>query len=98
MRIYVFQRPDGSFGADYSETYAKRMGRIVETHSAKFRAGFEALIANPGTRAPARVRALAERGLAELVARKAPPVDAPVPADVRERNFWRRLRWVFVGR
>lgn len=95
MRIYVFQRPDDSVWADYSEAHAKRF-KILETIEANTRAELEAVIADA---ALPRVRALAERALGELLARhqQPEPIPAPIPPEIRKRSFWGRLTWLFLG-
>lgn len=98
MQIFAFLKPDGTYGADYSREFAARSGQIVAEFKATTGEQIKGVIANPGSHSPARVRALAERALSELQGRALPPVDAPVPQSVRERNLWRRLRWVFTGK
>jgi hypothetical protein len=93
MRIYVFQRPDGTYGADYSHEFASRNGCIRERHKVDTNARVDAVLLAPGTLAPARVRALAERARTERTAEAPPPVLAPIPASVTERGFWSRLKW-----
>lgn len=81
LRIFVFERHDGTLWADYSEAVAKRAGRkIVHTIIADTRKQMEGVIADPGIYLPERVRALAERYLAEFLARgqRPEPVQAPL--------------------
>lgn len=102
LRIFVFERKDGTLWADYSEAFAKRAGvKIVHTIVAETRAEMEGVIKEPGLFLPERVRALAERGLSEFMARgqqpEPPPARAPRAApptaatEAKPRPWWRRL-------
>lgn len=102
MKIFVFARADGTHGADYSEEFAKRNGKVVKTHSLVTRRDMESLVEDGGDYAPARVSALAERALKEFMARnqQPEPIVTPSPSMVtlRDRKFFGRLRWLLTGR
>jgi hypothetical protein len=108
--ICVFRRSDGTFWADFSETFAKRHGEIICWHVVNTAGDHDALIREPGRWAPERVRALAERARDEMIAAaKAvhPPVvkqqvyrrlpHAPVEQSAKP-GFWDFLRRVIHGR
>lgn len=103
MKIHVFKRPDGSLWADFADL-GRRPGHFRhKTIELATRGDMESLIADPGDEAPERVRALAERLLAEHLARnQQPPVqrqthDVAV-AQIKGWGFGRRLRWLVTGR
>lgn len=102
MKIFIFRRPDGSEWADYTDL-SKRDGYVhVNEIAADSRSDIEALIASPGKYASARVRALAERGLAELLARDQQPLvtrqqHAVAVAQVEKWGMWQRLKWLVNG-
>lgn len=91
MDIYVFKRADSSTWADYRLP----LGAQVERH---IRADSEVAIQRVMNAETGRVRALAERAYSELQQAPEPPVLAPIPQAVRERNFWQRLKWAFTRR
>jgi hypothetical protein len=97
LAIYVFERPDGRLWADYSKAFAERSGKVVHTIVASTRAEIEGVVREPGVYLPERVRALAERALAEFLARGQQPepaarTAAPEPApEAKLRPWWRRL-------
>lgn len=72
MKIYVFDRPDGSVWADFSYELAKRH-KIRGSIECNTRAEMEAVMKAPGELAPARVRGLAERAYREFLAANQQP-------------------------
>lgn len=98
MKIFVFETQDGLSGADYSEEFCKRQGRIVRTVTADHRRDIELVVRDDPM---PRVRALAERSLKELVASTKPiprPVDAGYVDMLKGRSFLGRARWLLTGR
>lgn len=96
MKIYVFERPDKSVWADYSEEHARRF-KIIETIKADTRAELEAVVKRA---ALPRVRALAERALNEMVATAKPKPPQPMrelEQQIRKRSLWGRLTWLLTG-
>lgn len=103
MMVHVFRRPDGKAWADYADLGAREGHKRIRAFDLRTRADMESLIKHPGTDAPERVRALAERALSEHMARaQAPPITrqqhAVAVAQIERWGFWRRMKWVFSGR
>lgn len=103
MKIHVFTRPDGSLWADYADLGTREGHKRVRTIEMVTRGDIESVVAYPGEQVPERVKALAERLLAEHLARdQQPPVtrqqhDVAV-AQVEGWSFGRRLKWLVTGR
>lgn len=99
MKIFVYERPDGSQGADYSEAYCRHNGKIVATHELNTRRDMEALARDGES---PRIKALATRALKEFLARNQQPEPqvtwSPAMATVKDRRFMGRLKWLLTGR
>lgn len=87
-RIYIFQRLDGSHGADFGFELANRLGVLVDTIDLATKADTRRLIEKPYRYCPDRVRALAERALLEF--QEPPP---QVGDEVGNRGLFGRLKW-----
>lgn len=83
MRIFYFRRLDGSQDWDYTVPYG---ATILEKYVAKDRVKIEKIIHST----EGRLRALAERALAEEY-----PTPAPPPGP---QTFWGRVRWLLTGK
>lgn len=89
--IYVFQREDGSLGADFSLEKAQRLGKIKKKVSLK---NPQDVINNPGELLPDRVRALAERALQERGS--ALIINLPY-IEPQKKGFWTYIKSLFLG-
>lgn len=83
MRIFEFERQDGTRDFDYTAPHG---ARILSKIVAKDRVKLEKIIHST----EGRLRALAERALSEEY-----PTPTPPPAP---RTFWARLRWLITGK
>lgn len=98
MRIYVFKRPNGSYWADYDAKFAQRQGEVVTNYDVSTQERASGVIAFPGSYAPDRVVALAQRAEKEHLGAPPPVVLAKLPNAVQDWSFWRRLKWLFTGK
>lgn len=83
MRIFQFTRPDGTSDYDFTVPHGATITRKVVAKS-------EPAIKRVIAYSEGRLRALAERALAEEY-----PTPTPPPAP---RTFWARLRWLVTGK
>lgn len=90
-KIYVFEKPDGTYGAEYSLERASRLGIIREKHILN---DPQKVIDNPGLLSPGRVKALAERALQE----RPNEVEEVPHVSIRKLSFWGRLKWLLQGK
>jgi hypothetical protein len=99
MLIYVFQRPDGTQWADYSDLGSRPGYKRIREIELVTRADMERVIKSES----GRIRALAERLLDEHLGRsQTPPVTrqqhAVAVAQVEKWNMPRRLKWLVTGK
>lgn len=97
VKLFVYQRVDGTYWADFSEKVCARRGRVCDFHEAASRDDFEKLIEREYPHAQERIRSLAERALDEYLSQikatqPAPPpierIDPPRPAPVVKKRRW----------